>query len=198
MFGRTDPNVWLHYADNSYVSSRLLFFTGFMLEAPVGAHRTLELYLKTLLVARGVEVRPGSPAWGHRLSQLGTVAAEVDASFGQEPLQRRLHFFERYFDYVRYPNDDGPEDGSLVWFSFDANIAPLDEAVAFIRPRIPFPEEAWRSSAISRLLAESEPQTQQHRALLDGNDHINLIACEATGAPGLTFREEFSFDKPGC
>lgn len=80
MFGRSNPEVWLHYADNSYISSRLLYFTGFALENPVSAHRTLELYLKTFLLVKGVEVKPSSPAWGQRLSQLGELAATLDAS----------------------------------------------------------------------------------------------------------------------
>jgi hypothetical protein len=84
MFGTADPKVWLHFADNSYLSSRLLFFTGFTLEAPVSAHRTLELYLKAFLVAKGVDVKPGSPAWGHRLSSLGasTTAPSTGVSSG--------------------------------------------------------------------------------------------------------------------
>ena len=46
MFGKDYSDIWVYYADNSYIATRLLWFTGFMLEAPVNSHRTIELYLK--------------------------------------------------------------------------------------------------------------------------------------------------------
>lgn len=57
MFGNDYSDVWLSYADNSYIISRLLWFTGFMLECPVNVHRTIELYLKAFLVGQGAYSR---------------------------------------------------------------------------------------------------------------------------------------------
>ena len=95
MFGKDNAYAWLCYADNSYIASRLLWFTGFMLETPVQGHRTLELYLKTFLISRGVEVKPGSAAWGHELVALGKAAADFDQAFAADDVHRRLRYFER-------------------------------------------------------------------------------------------------------
>lgn len=119
-------NDWLRYADNSYIATRLLWFTGFMIETPVYAHRTIELYLKSFLLGHGIKVEKGSPAWGHRIGSLCKEAAKHDESFSNQELERRVTFFERYFDYVRYPSMSSPEDGSYNWYSFDSNILPLD------------------------------------------------------------------------
>lgn len=107
--------VWLRYADRSYVATRLLWFTGLRLEAPVSAHRTIELYLKAFLVSHGEEIRRGSKAWGHTLGDLGNVCSRYSSEFADQAVVRRLAFFQRYFDFVRYPTDTGgPDDGSLV------------------------------------------------------------------------------------
>ena len=138
MFDPGSAVNWLRYADSSYVATRLLWFTGFWMEAPVSAHRTLELYLKAFLVSHGEEIRPGSRAWGHALGALGTVCNRHASEFADLAVVRRLDFYQRYFEFVRYPSDPGsPDDGSLVWFSFDSNIEPLDELTAFIRPPDP-------------------------------------------------------------
>lgn len=199
MFNKSDPVCWLHYADNSYVASRLLWFTGFLLESPVNAHRALELYLKAFLISRGLEAKPRSPVWGHKLAALGDAASSVDASFGQDHIRRRLQFFERYFDFVRYPSDVGsPDDGSLTWFSFDANIMPLDESVAFIRPRIMIAEKQWHRSTVHGLLSEGSDYPHQRRALTDSNAHLQLIDCVRSGEPAIVFDNSFAFDRPGC
>ena len=63
MFDPSSPQIWLGYADHSYVATRLLWFTGFPFEAPVSAHRTIELYLKTFLVGNGEKIAKGQPGW---------------------------------------------------------------------------------------------------------------------------------------
>jgi hypothetical protein len=41
MFGKTEPAGWLHYADSSYVATRLLWFTNLTIDSAVYGHRTL-------------------------------------------------------------------------------------------------------------------------------------------------------------
>src|SRR3546814_2735528 len=114
----TCPDVWRGYADYSYVASRLLWFTGNTTEASVNAHRTVELYLKAYLVGTGEGVRLQSRSWGHKLGKLGDVCAEHSSDFSEIAVARRLAFFERYFEFVRYPSEPGsPTDGSLIWLA---------------------------------------------------------------------------------
>lgn len=198
MFGEQNTYAWLGYADNSYVASRLLWFTGFTLEAPVQGHRTLELYLKAFLVSSGVEVKPGSRAWGHELKGLGEAAAESDRAFSAQDVSTRLQYFERYFDYVRYPGDRvGPDDGSGTWFAFDANVVPLDELVAFIRPRIRIGPDDWARTVIHQLLAGSGGNPYQLRALRDDNHHLTIIDCLSSSEPDVAFTS-FRYNQPGC
>ena len=199
MFGKAEPVTWLHYADNSYIATRLLWFTRLELDSAVYGHRTIELYLKAFLVSRGVGVKPGSPAWGHELAALGEAAAGYDRAFARDDVARRLHFFERYFDYVRYPGDVvAPDDGSLTWFAFDANITPLDELVAFVRPRIRLGDEDWRNSLIHKLLGSVAGNGYQRKALTDANLQVGIIDCATSGDPDVTFDPSFRYDRPGC
>ena len=200
MFDPASPVIWLHYADHSYVATRLLWFTGLWQEAPVSAHRTIELYLKALLVSHGEEIRPGSRAWGHVLSELGTVCGEYASGFANEEVVRRLAFFQRYFDFVRYPSDPGsPDDGSLVWFSFDSNIRPLDELTAFVRPRIQLDEAEWLSSSVHKIVnSDSRAFGYQRRALTDYNDVIAIIDCLKSESVTVPFDGSFDYGFPGC
>jgi hypothetical protein len=198
MFGKV-PGAWLYYADSSYVATRLLWFTGLKIDSAVYGHRTLELYLKAFLVSRGVEVKPGSPAWGHDLAMLGEEAKIYDRTFAQDDVQRRLCFFDRYFGHVRYPGDIvAPKDGSLTWFAFTANIAPLDELVAFVRPRIRLSDVDWRSGLVHELLHRGDARGFQRDVLIDGNRQVNIIDCVTPGDPDITFDVSFRYDRPGC
>lgn len=200
MLDPTSPVIWLHYADQSYVATRLLWFAGLWHEAPVNAHRTLELYLKAVLVSHGEQVRRGSRAWGHALSHLGTVCTEYASDFANDDVVRRLAFFQRYFDFVRYPSDPGsPDDESLVWFSFDSNIRPLDELTAFIRPRIHLDHAAWLSSSVHEIVNSDTPTLgYQRRALTDSNDVLAIIDCLKTASVIVPFDQDFDYDFPGC
>lgn len=199
MFGNDYSEIWLSYADKSYIATRLLWFTGFMIEAPVNAHRTIELYLKAFLVGEGIGVKKGSPAWGHRIGDLCHEAAILDSSFTNSDLERRIRFFERYFDYVRYPSEQGsPDDGSLTWFSFESNILPLDEVVAFIRPRVTIKDD-WSSTEINRMLSKRESaHPHQIRAIEDSNEFLEIINTDKTYQSSIKFGDKFEFDKSGC
>ena len=192
--------IWVDYADNSYVATRLLWFTGFVFEAAVNAHRTIELYLKAYLVGQGIPVERGSPAWGHDLADLCQEAARFDPSLRGEDLRRRIAFFQRYFDYVRYPdNGSSVGDGSLIWFSFDSNIIPLDEIVAFIRPRVKLAEEDSTRTPVYGLLGDpSKTRPHQLRALKDGNDLVETINTDRTLQTIVVFNQDFEFDQTGC
>ena len=200
MFDPTSPDIWLGYADQSYVATRLLWFSGLLIDSPIHAHRTLELYLKAYLVGAGEGVRPGSKSWGHRLGELGKVCGGYCSDFLEEAVVRRLVFFDRYFNFVRYPNEPGsPKDGSLIWFSFDSNIAPLDELVAFIRPRTNLLDSVWSESTLNKLALSQAPESgYQKRALTDSNTHLPLILCDKTTFSDVPFDNTFSYDKPGC
>ena len=200
MFEKSDPISWIYYADRSYVSSRLLWFTNFTFEAPVNTHRTIELYLKAFLVSSGFDIKPKSPAWGHSIKELGEVASNHCIDFKETDVVRRLHFFERYFNYVRYPSDEvAPDDGSLTWFSFDSNIEPLDELVAFIRPRIQIKNTEWDLCYISDLINSNDKRFGcQRKALLDQNKHLEQINCNCTHNSKVAFNKNFHYDKLGC
>lgn len=200
MLDPNSPEVWLGYADESYLAARLLWFTGLQIGASVQAHRTLELYLKAYLVSAGEEVTPGSNSWGHALDKLRKVCGSHCSDFFDEPVARRLKFFDRYFEFVRYPSEPGsPEDDSLTWFGFDSNVAPMDELVAFIRPRIILPDSSWSISQLNQLKSSSSPEREfQTRALSDCNTHLDQILCDVTNRSSVSFDHTFNYDKPGC
>lgn len=200
MFDPASSEIWLDYADRSYVTARLLWFMGFWIECPVNGHRAIELFLKAYLVSKGENVERGDRAWGHKLRELGKVCEGYSAQFGDSAVSRRLEFFERYFDFVRYPSDPGsPSDGSLVWFSFDANVLPLDELVAFIRPRIETDDRAWRKSYLCELAhGEQSKNSYQKRALEDSNGLLSQIVCTETNETVVPFSMDFRYDLPGC
>ena len=177
MFDPSSAVIWLHYGDSSYAATRLLWLTGLWMEAPVSAHRTIELYLKAFLVSHGEEIRPRSRAWGHALGDLGYTCNRHASEFADQAVVRRLSFFQRYFDFVRYPSEPGsPDDGSLVWFSFDSIIQPLDDLIAFIRPRIQLADTDWLDSLIHETIAWDSPKTgYQRRALTDSNQRLAII-----------------------
>ena len=200
MYGTDLPIAWVDYADHSYVLTRLTFFTGFLVEAPVSAHRTMELFLKAYLVSKGEKVAPKEAAWGHDLSELQKHCVNHDSSFGNVDLGRRLSYFQRYFDLVRYPSSiEGKlADGTAIWFSFDACVIPLDEVVAFIRPRIMLQNNEWHRSWLSTINSSSEPRwSYQKKALQDGNEHLVDIICGTTWSSVVSF-SSFTFDKAGC
>ena len=200
MFDPSSAAIWLHYADSSYAATRLLWFIGLWMDAPVSAHRAIELYLKAFLVSHGEEIRPGSRAWGHVLVDLGNVCNRYASEFADQAVVRRLAFFQRYFDFVRYPSEPGsPDDGSLVWFSFDSNVQPLDQLTAFIRPRIQLDDADWLDSLIHRTVNSDSPGTgYQRRALTDSNQSLAIIDCSKTESVIVPFDEEFDYDLPGC
>ena len=192
-------STWLRYADMSYIATRLLWFTDVTLDSAVYSHRTIELYVKAFLVSRGVQVKPRSAGWGHNLVALGQTAAKYDAGFSSEPVSRRLKVFERYFDDVRYPGSSAvSDDGGLIWLAFDATIAPLDEFVAFVRPRICLEPEDWRRSTLHALLRSDIDRGSPLRALTDANVHLAIIDCLSSRASVVEFAASFNYDRRGC
>jgi hypothetical protein len=198
MFSTDIPAVWVDYADRSYIITRLIWFTGFMLDAPVNSHRTIELYLKGFLVSQGESAAKGKTAWGHDLKSLTENCARYDADFLVLEFTRRVVFFQRYFDMMRYPSDRNLSDG-MIWFSFDSCIAPLDEIVAYVRPRIGLSEDEWRGTTLNSVFSMSNPtRGYQRKALIDSNGQINVLICEKTFRPTVLFNPAFNFDLPSC
>ncbi len=201
MVGTESPEGWLYYADGSYLSTRLLWFTHFMSEAPVHSHRTIELYLKTYLISKGVTVKKGQMSGGHDLQQLTNECTAFDKGFSDSQVSRRIVFYQRYHDLVRYPSEIGGKlnAGSLIWCSFDSAIYPLDELVAFIRPRVQLSETQWESSRINTLSKDGRPEWAfQRRALQDTNAHLSQILCSSTQKMQVEFDQKFKLDLPGC
>ena len=200
MFGTDLPIAWVDYADRSYVLTRLMFFTEFFFDVPVNSHRTMELYLKAFLVSKGEKVAPKEAAWGHDLKDLQKHCVSHDPDFNDINLGRRLSYFQRYFDLVRYPSsiEGYLSDGTGIWFSFDSCVIPLDEVVAFIRPRITLTDDDWQRSWLSTINSSSKSRwSYQKKALQDGNEHLNNIISLTTHATCVKFAD-FNFDKPGC
>lgn len=87
----------------------------------------------------------------------------------------------------------------MIWFSFDANIQPLDEIVAFVRPRVRMTAKGWEATEIFSILNDSSDRYgYQRRALQDQNAHLDLIDCRESGESLVAFNESFSYDLPGC
>jgi hypothetical protein len=196
MYDPDNTHSWVVYADGSYIATRLLWFISRQLEASVLAQRTVELYLKAYLSSKGDIIRPGSEGWGHQLTRLNEACSRHSPDFSIEAFSRRVGFFDRYFKLVRYPSNlDGLLDGQMIWFSFDANIQPLDEIVAFVRPRVEMTSDEWRTTEILSVLSgPTGLYGYQQKALLDHNDHIDIIACSESGNSVVAFNENFSFD----
>jgi hypothetical protein len=197
MFDPTDASIWVHYADQSYLATRLLWFTAFHLDVPVHAHRTMELYLKAYAVSYGRQIARND-IWGHDLGVLYDKCISASPSFASREVERRSRFLNRYFEHVRYPSEPGsPEDGSLVWFSFEANIEVLDQLVAYSRPRVQLTAADWAESTLSNVYSRGVDDFQR-RALVDSNDQIPVVLCDRTSDTIVTFSADFRFDQPGC
>jgi hypothetical protein len=170
------------------------------LEAPVSCHRTIELYLKAFLVSQGEKSAKGKVVWGHDLKRLSESCAQHKKDFADQEFNRRVDFFQRYFDFVRYPSEIDWSDGQgMIWFSIDSCILPLDELVAFIRPRIELTEDEWRKTDLKWLNTTTDKEKGfQQRALIDSNDHLDMILCSKTNASMVKFNPESTFDLPGC
>ncbi|HEB85290.1 MAG TPA: hypothetical protein ENI92_09875 [Bacteroidetes bacterium] len=191
---------WIVYGDGSYIATRLLWFTSRQLEASVLSQRTVELYLKAYLVSNGVSIVRGSEGWGHQLTKLKEECSVYSTDFSLEAFSRRVGFFDRYFELVRYPSKlDALKDGQMIWFSFDATIEPLDEIVAFVRPRVKLTQDEWKATVISSVLnGPLKLYGYQQKALRDHNDHIDVIACSESVESKVLFNKHFSYDLPGC
>jgi HEPN domain-containing protein len=202
-----DPNLttsWVYTADSSYMAARLLCFTGFISgESPVLAHHAVEKYLKGYLVSNGVKIIKGSSAWGHDLSKLAKVCEDYDNDFNIDPLKRRLAYLERYFYYVRYPSELPDRGGITLWIGFDSIIQPLDEIVAFVRPRIALMKEEWQNSDIFNVMRSKSVESRKHnsfkkRALEDNNAYLDEIDCDETTNSIVNFDDSFNFDTGEC
>ena len=201
MFDPKLPHIWVDYADNSYLIARLLWFTDFFMEAPVSSHRTIELYLKAFLASSGVPISPRRASWGHGLEGLNKECAGINQDFLNTSFVRRVKYFQRYFDLVRYPSDlkGQLKNGGLIWFSFDSCITPLDEMVAFIRPRVDLSEMEWKDTELYKINGSNDDGNGfKRKALRDNNEFLKEIICEKTQLSNIEFDEKFNCDFPGC
>ncbi len=199
MFAPEIPEAWLGYADRSYISARLLWFTGLQQDSPVHAHRAVELLLKAYLVANGVLVQPTTNAWGHDLQQLWDVCLENDPAMSCQDMTRRVRFFNDYFNYVRYPTSiDDRTNGRLIWFGFDKNVSPLDEVFAYIRPRIKIILNCTGFLEDVVAIESPSPGGFLKRALSDTNQCLSVIIGNEAHDASSVFSSDFDADQPGC
>ena len=83
----------------------------------------------------------------------------------------------------------------MIWFSFDSNILPLDEIVAFMRSRIGI----IKSARLNFIFDSKEKRFfYQRKALLDCNNLVNTIVGLEGEVPEITFDSRFNYDLPGC
>jgi hypothetical protein len=199
MFGTDFPMVWVDYGDRNYIMTRLVWFSGFTLDAPVISHRTIELYLKAYLVSKGEPIKSGTAIWGHDLRTLCDECIKHDEGFAMVEFRRRAEYFQRYFDMVRYPSKLSLPNGHGIWFSFDSCILPLDDVVAFVRPRIELNKDEWAQSTLAHIASASDKHTElQRKALIESNKQIGSIICQQTCRTEVSFDSNFTYDLPGC
>ncbi len=66
------------------------------------------------------------PRGGHDLKRLSESCATHEADFAETEFIRRVSYFQRYFDVVRYPSEMNlSDDKGMIWFSIDSCILPL-------------------------------------------------------------------------
>lgn len=201
MYDIKDPLVWIGLADKSYIATRMLSLTYFMEDAPVLAHRAIELYLKAFLVSEGQFAQKELKSWGHQLDKLRQVCESFDLDFSNTEFARRVAFYQKYFDSFRYPGEDENtfSEEKNYWLGFDSAVLPLDEIVAFARPRIKLTPDDWMFSWLNSVYSSDKPHLgYQKRALIDHNEHLKQIICTESGKSIISFDKEFSLDRPGC
>ena len=201
MFDINDPKIWVDYADRSYIATRLLSLTSFMLDAPVNAHRSIELYLKAFLVSNGARPVRNGIAWGHNLDRLRKFCEKHNHGFANTDLKRRIAFFQHYFDFIRYPGEPVAtfEGNKIFWLGFDSTVLPLDEIVAYVRPRIKLSSTQWESSWLMSVFKSNQTHLwYQKKAILDGNSLLKKIICSKTTKTRIRFNADFSLDQPNC
>lgn len=199
MFEPELPEAWLQYADQGYLTARVLWFTGLQWDSPVHAHRAIELLLKSYLVANGVPIARNSNAWGHRLDALWNTCVSQDRSISSSEMQRRLVYFNDYHDFVRYPTSISSRTGGrLIWFGFERNVAPLDDVFAYLRPRVR--TILGCEGLLEELVTQSSPSGREllRRALVDSNARLNILVNNEVVPPSSVFSPTFDADKPGC
>ena len=76
--------------------------------------------------------------------------------------------------------------------TFDANIQPLDEIVAFVRPRVRMTAKDWEATEMFSILNDSSDRYgYQRRALQYQNAHLDLIDCRESGESSVPFNESW-------
>lgn len=181
MFHPSVTEYWLLYADNSYISSRLLHFSALQVDSSVEGHRSIELYLKAFAHSRGHQIKMNSPFWGHDIASLYKSCVDKSSLNCNRALEDRIAYFQRYFELLRYPTElEKARSGNwYIWISGGPQVFNiLDEIVAFIRPRLSLSAAAWESSVVHRV--RGNDRTYRRRAISDSNPHLDTIDCLAT------------------
>lgn len=181
------PEVWLAYGDEAYLAARLLWFTGFPVESALSGHRALERYFKAYLTASGVRMEGEIGAWGRNIDTMRSVASAFDDAFREDEVRARTRALQRLFKALREPGaDQGAPAPRLSW---DRVIAPADDLVAFLRPRVRVEPEVWARLPLALAASDDgRPNPFRARALTEHNPHVDLILCSGTRQTAPEFR----------
>ncbi len=68
-------------------------------------------------------------------------------------------------------------------------IAPADDLVAFLRPRVRLEPDVWARLPLAQTAeGDGRPNPFRARALTEHNPHVDLILCSCTSQPSPDFR----------
>jgi hypothetical protein len=180
------PEGWLAYGDEAYLATRLLWFTGFPVESALAAHRALERYFKAYLTASGVRMEAELGGWGRNIDTMRSVASAFDDGFRDEQARARTRAIQALFKRLREPDGAAATPADVTWAGV---VAPTDDLVAFLRPRVRVPEEVWPRLPLARVVAsENRPNPFRVRALREHNLRIDTILCASTQSPAAAFQ----------
>lgn len=180
------PEGWLEYGDEAYLATRLLWFTGFPVESALAAHRALERYFKAYLTASGVRMEGELGGWGRNIDTMRSVASAFDDTFRSEEVRARARTVQRLFKTLREPDADGGPRPELCWSGV---VAPADDLVAFLRPRVRVDDDVWPRLPLARAVADQgRPNPFRARALREHNPHLDIILCRRSHEPAPAFR----------
>jgi hypothetical protein len=181
------PEVWLAYGDEAYLAARLLWFTGFPVESALSAHRGLERYFKAYLTASGVRMEGDIGAWGRNIDTMRSVASAFDEAFRGDDVRARTRALQRLFKDLREPADARDRPAPLL--SWAGVIAPADDLVAFLRPRVRVDPQVWPRLPLAVTAAgDGRPNPFRSRALSEHNPHLDIILCADTCQPTPDFQ----------
>lgn len=181
------PEAWVTYGDESYLATRLLWFTGFPRESALTAHRAVERYMKAFLTSSGVRVEGELDGWERNIDTMRSVASAFDDAFRLDEVRARTRTLQRQFRELREPGPAAARaEECLCWAGV---VAPTDDLAAFIRPRVRLEPDQWADMPLARAgSTDGRPNPFQERALREHNVRLETLLCTRTTRPDPLFQ----------